>query len=183
MEAILGSICVFGFNYAPYQWALCQGQILNISQNTALFSLLGNYYGGNGTSTFGLPNLVGRMAIGQGNGAGLPSYQLGQMGGTSTAALNMNTMPMHTHAMTLGMQLDGSGNTGTSTSPVNTYLSYDSADTYSNAAAASSYLQIAPGNILKTDIAGGGGNPFSVNNPSLTMNYCIALAGIFPQRP
>src|ERR1039457_6375869 len=92
----LGEIRMVGFNFAPLGWALCNGQLLNISQNTALFSLIGTFYGGNGTSTFGLPNLQGRVPVHQGNN-GFASYVLGQLSGTENVTLLSNNMPIHNH--------------------------------------------------------------------------------------
>src|SRR6478736_3565120 len=96
-DQFLAEIRIFGFNFAPTGWALCNGQLLPISQNTALFSLLGTTYGGNGTSNFALPNLQDRMAVGAGQGPGLSNYTLGQTGGTNTATLSVATMPSHNH--------------------------------------------------------------------------------------
>src|SRR5581483_6644516 len=100
MEAFVGTILTFGFNFAPSQWALCNGQTMAISQNAALFSLLGTFYGGNGVSNFQLPNLQSRLPIGMGQGLGLSQYVIGQTAGTENAALTINNMPSHTHAAT-----------------------------------------------------------------------------------
>src|SRR4051794_16038468 len=96
-QPFLGEIRMFGGNYAPKNWALCSGQILNISQNTALFSLLGTTYGGNGTTTFALPNLGGNSPLGAGQGPGLANRQLGETGGQTTVTLTPSQMPSHTH--------------------------------------------------------------------------------------
>src|SRR5262245_55172529 len=97
MEPFLGQISVFGFNFPPANWAACQGQIIPISQNTALFSLLGNRFGGNGTSTFALPNLQGTVGVGQGQLPGGQTYSVGQAGGLATVALSRAETPPHTH--------------------------------------------------------------------------------------
>jgi len=99
-EPFLGEICWIGFNFAPRGWALCDGQLLSISQNDALFSLLGTTYGGDGRTTFGLPDLRGRSPIHVGQGPGLSNYQWGQKGGVETVTLTINQMPSHTHAIT-----------------------------------------------------------------------------------
>ena len=96
-EPFLGQIMLVGFNFAPVGWALCNGQILSITQNTALFSLLGTTYGGNGTTTFALPDLRGRAAVGFGQGPGLSNYDLGQSTGTETVTLTVGQMPAHNH--------------------------------------------------------------------------------------
>src|ERR1041385_3867939 len=95
----LGAICMFGFNFAPRGWAFCNGQILPIAQNTALFSLLGTTYGGNGQTTFALPDLRGRVPIHFGQGPGLSLYDLGQVGGSETVTLTPSTMPAHNHSL------------------------------------------------------------------------------------
>jgi microcystin-dependent protein len=95
----IGEIRMFGGNFAPRQWALCDGQLLSIAQYQALFSLLGTTYGGNGVSTFALPNLQGRLALGYGQGPGLSNYALGQTGGSETVTLTTSTMPGHNHSL------------------------------------------------------------------------------------
>src|SRR3954466_13993392 len=95
----IGQISLFGGNFAPRGWAFCNGQLLAISQNTALFSILGTTYGGNGQTTFALPNLRGRMAIGAGTGPGLGAVQLGEQGGTSSVTLTLSNLPAHAHTI------------------------------------------------------------------------------------
>src|ERR1700722_19289318 len=99
MNPFIGQILMFGFNFAPIGWALCNGQMLSIAQNTALFSLLGTYYGGDGVSTFALPNLQGRVPIHQGSGIGLSPYTIGQSAGSENITLLANQMPTHNHLM------------------------------------------------------------------------------------
>jgi len=115
-DPFLGEIRIFGFNFAPTGWALCNGQLLPISQNTALFSLLGTTYGGNGTTTFALPNLQNGAPLQQGQGAGLSPYALGQVGGETAVTLITNEIPAHTHTPAC---LNGAG---TSTSPAGNVL-------------------------------------------------------------
>src|SRR5215510_5189967 len=100
-EPFLGEIIMFGGNFAPRGWALCNGQILSIAQNTALFSILGTTYGGNGQTTFGLPDFRGRVPVSQGAGPGLSSYDLGEMPATESTTLLINQMPAHTHTATV----------------------------------------------------------------------------------
>ncbi|TGE14486.1 phage tail protein [Hymenobacter elongatus] len=168
-DAFVGEICVFPFNFAPTGWAFCNGQLLPISQNTALFSLLGTYYGGDGKSTFALPNLQGQVAVGQGQGPGLSNYDLGQQSGSSTVTLLTSELPAHTHTLALTYSTE----LGTLGSPDNAYLAsngsgepqYEPSGTGSSAGGAVS--ESAPHNNMQ---------------PYLALNYCIALRGIFPPR-
>src|SRR6478735_609918 len=111
-DPFVAEIRIFGFNFAPKGWAFCDGQLLPISQNTALFSLLGTFYGGDGKSTFALPDMAGNVAVGQGQGAGLSDYVLGQQSGSDTVTLIQTEMPQHTHA------LQGVAAVGNRTTPV-----------------------------------------------------------------
>jgi microcystin-dependent protein len=178
-EPFLGQITLFAFNFAPRTWALCQGQILPIAQNTALFSLLGTAFGGNGTSTFGLPNLQGRVAVDVGQGPGLSPYTLGDTGGSPQVTLTIQTMASHNHgfAATLDRATvqSASGNvlaTGASGPPqkpnVGTYYSVGSVRS-----------QLAPQSVSLN----GNSQPHNNMQPYLALNYCIALQGIFPPRP
>jgi microcystin-dependent protein len=180
-QPYLGQVQLFGFNFAPTGWALCQGQTLSINQYVALFSVIGTYYGGNGTSTFQLPNLQGAVAIGAGEGAGLSPYVVGEIGGTSTVQVLYSQMPIHNHPFAAstapgttttaaGAQLGvghyaASGKSGTS---------YD-ADFYSSNA---STTGLAP---LSISVAGGN-LPHNNMQPYLALNYCIAMSGVFPSR-
>jgi len=168
-DQYLGEIRMFGFNFAPQGWAFCNGQILPISQNTALFSLLGTTYGGNGTSTFGLPNLQGRVAIHQGQGLGLSPYDLGQVGGTETVTLTQNQMPQHNHSV------NASSAPGTGGRPGGAVLARAPDDVY----AASSDGTTMLANMVGT---AGGSQPHSNIQPYVVVTFCIALQGIFPSR-
>ena len=184
-EPFLAEIVMFAGNFAPRGWALCQGQILSIAQNTALFSLLGTTYGGNGVTTFALPDLRGRVPVGAGQGPGLSSIAQGEVAGSETVTLLATQMPTHTHAATLGTLViqakDGAGN---SASPANAVPAAEAAGvtaTYStaspNASMATTALSGAPA-IAES----GGSQPAPIRNPYLGMNYIIALEGIFPSR-
>jgi microcystin-dependent protein len=177
MEVYVGTIMGFGFNFAPRGWMTCQGQILSIAQNTALFSLLGVTYGGNGQTTFGLPNLGGRMAMGQSS-----QYQMGEMAGTPTATLTIANMPMHTHTVAASTTL-GASPTPSNTS-VLTHAHYQDSNT-GNSVDVSIYGP-PDGNMttLSPQAIGvsGGSQPFSTISPYLVINYCIATQGIFPSR-
>src|SRR4051812_7800649 len=121
-EPFIGEIRVVGFNFAPRGWAMCNGQLMSIAQNTALFSLLGTQFGGDGRVTFGLPDLRGRVPLGQGQGPGLPNYTIGELAGEAAHTLISNEMPMHNH-------LVSAANTSDATSPANAYLGSDSRGT------------------------------------------------------
>lgn len=164
MDPFIGQIMLVGFNFAPKGWALCNGQLLSIQQNTALFSLLGTQYGGNGATTFGLPDLRGRVPIHQGQGPGLSHRQIGEYGGQETATLSINNLPPHTHSLL-----------GTATEQTTDRPSATVAPAIGNA-----YGQ-PTGSPQQTGISGAG-QPFSTTAPFLTMNYVIALQGIFPSR-
>jgi len=169
-EPFLGMIIIVPYNFAPRGWAFCNGQILSIAQNTALFSLLGTTYGGNGQTTFALPDLRGRFPNSAGQGPGLSNYDLGQVSGTESVTLTINNMPGHTHTFAPPAVNDDAS----STIPVGNAPATASANTFApNPTAA-----MAGGNTGIT----GGSQPFSPMNPYLTLNYCIALEGIFPSR-
>ena len=179
-DQFVGEIDIFGFNFAPKGWALCQGQLLPISQNTALFSLLGTYYGGNGTSTFGLPNLQGRIPNhaggSSGQGSGLSTYDLGETGGESTVTLLSSEIPSHTHTV-----------------PVSTADAKVSTPTTANVVAGvgggrgggagPAYGTTNLANMASpTGNAAGSSQPHNNMAPYIALNYCIALQGIFPSR-
>jgi microcystin-dependent protein len=168
----LGEIRPVPYNFAPFGWAFCNGQILSISQNTALFSLLGTNFGGNGTSTFGLPNLPGSVPLCMGQGPGLSLYNIGDVVGSATVTLSQGQMAAHNHpAIADSGRLSATLNT-----PVGNAWGKSGADTpYSSGAP---NVTMSPNS---TTPAGGGG---AHNNlmPYLTINYIIALQGIYPQR-
>ena len=164
----LGMIIIVPYNFNPRGWAFCNGQILPIVQNTALFSLLGTTYGGNGQTTFALPDLRGRVPNSSGQGPGLASYDLGQVGGTENTTLTINQMPQHAHTVNPNCTNNASG----STKPAGNFPA--AADAYN--AAADQVM-----GATNTSIAGGSA-PFPNLGPYLTLNFCIALEGIYPSR-
>ena len=172
LEPFLGMIALFGFNFAPKDWALCNGQLMSISQNSALFALLGTMYGGDGVTTFALPNLQGRVPLGMGNGPGLTPRTQGEMSGTENVTLLSTQMPQHNHFMT------ASGDAPTVTSPSDGSLG--------TAARGSSAIYVSgattPVNMASSTSMTGGNQPHSNMQPYIAMNYCIALTGVFPQR-
>jgi microcystin-dependent protein len=174
-EPFLAEIVMFAGNFAPRGWAFCQGQILPIAQNTALFSLLGTTYGGNGQTTYALPDLRGRVPVGTGQGPGLPSVSLGEVSGEPTHTLIITEMPAHNHAA----QAAGHSDPGTSSSPGGgVWATSTSRDNM--------YINTPPNspmaaNTVTVGIAGGS-QPHNNMQPYLVLNYCIAITGIFPSR-
>jgi len=166
-EPFLAQIMMFGGNFAPRGWAFCSGQILPIAQNTALFSLLGTTYGGNGQTTFALPDLRGRVPMHPGQGPGLASYDLGQVGGAESATLTVNNLPTHNHlAASSQAAATGSRPSGAVPSAGGSY------------AASGDGCTLNPAFIQNT----GGNQPFDQHQPYLCVNFIIALEGIFPSR-
>ena len=171
-EPIIGEIRMFAGNFAPKGWAFCQGQILPIAQNTALFSLLGTTYGGNGTTTFALPDLRGRVPVGFGQGPGLSNRVIGEQFGSELVTLNINQMPSHYHTVN-AVTTEGNQNLPTNSLPANT-KTLDK-----------EYSTVAPNTTMNPTMIGvsGGSQPFGVMQPSLGMNYIICVNGIYPSRP
>ena len=173
MDPFLAEIRIFPFNFAPKGWAFCDGQILPISQNTALFALLGTTYGGDGKSTFALPDLQGNSAMHPGQGQGLSLRDLGEMGGTESVTLLVSEIPAHTHTMnSLNIQ-------STTTTPTTGTALGRSVNGNAYADAASGFQTFAPEALTPA----GGSLPHNNLQPYLTLNFCIALQGVFPQRP
>lgn len=177
MQVYVGTICVFGFNFAPYQWAFCNGQLMAISQNTALFSLLGTYYGGNGTSNFALPNLQGRVSNSQGQLAGGSTYVIGEMAGSETTTILSSNMPAHNHPLTFSINVNNTTQTGAS--PAATFPAVAATTKVTAASSVAGKFMANPTVTLGTS---GGTVPISITDPSLVMNYCISLYGIYPTR-
>jgi microcystin-dependent protein len=174
-DQFVAEIRIFPFYFAPTGWAMCNGQILPISQNTALFSLLGTMYGGDGKSNFALPNLQGAAALNAGWGPGLSGYTLGQSGGSENVTLLVSEMPSHTHTVA---GKTGAGNAADPTDMVwanpagrpvpDSFVNGNSSQVVMSASA----LSVA-----------GGSQPHNNMMPYLALNFCIALQGIYPQRP
>ena len=177
-KILLGQIVETPYNYCPVNFLPANGQILPIAQNTALYSLLGTTYGGNGQTTFALPDLRGRAGIHLGQGPGLPSYVLGEIGGTETTTLTLSQLPSHSHVGNL---------IGTSAGPDSEKVKKSAPATFPPGTEGQYNRTVPPtvamaAGAVTTDPAGGG-QPFSNRDPYLTMNYCIAVAGIFPAHP
>lgn len=170
----IGEIANFGLNFCPRGWTAAGGQILSIAQNTALFSLLGTTYGGNGQTTFALPDLRGRAGVGQGQGPGLSPQTLGQIEGTENTTLISTQMPIHNHAVLIKV----SGANGTAGVGIRNTLAASTVARF--------FSGVTPANFMDAttlEIRPAGGNqPFAKLPPYLTTQYCIALEGIFPSR-
>lgn len=182
-QPFIGQISMFANNFAPRAYAFCNGQLLPIAQNQALFALIGTYYGGNGQTNFGLPNLQGRTPIHFGNGAGLQSRQMSETGGTNTITLTTANLPQHTHSLTV------SAAQGTLPAPVAGAV--PASPRPASGSGTGSFYAVpgaGPANLTQTAMApstianSGGGQPIDHRMPSLAVNFCIALQGIFPSR-
>jgi microcystin-dependent protein len=171
-DPFLGEIRLFPYNFAPQGWAFCNGQIMAISQNTALFSLLGTTYGGNGTTDFALPDLRSRLAVSSGQGPGLSNYVLGQQSGTENVTLTQNQGPAHSHTVSAAAN-DGPPSV---TRPGGAVMARVTTAIYASGGDGSTTMA---GN---TTTVSGGGAPVPIIQPLLALNYCIALQGIFPSR-
>jgi microcystin-dependent protein len=176
MEGMIGEIRLFAGNFAPRSWAFCQGQVLSIASNSALFSILGTTYGGNGQTTFALPNFQGRDVIGTGTGPGLNTFSLGQQGGTETNTLSVSNLPAHTHEMMasadspIGNSASGAvlaSNSRSTTPPMPNIYDAGSSN---------------PVTMASTTGNSGGNIPMTNMQPYLVLNYIICLQGLFPVR-
>lgn len=173
-EPFLGEIKMVGFNFEPNGYLYCNGQILAIALNTALFSLLGTYYGGNGQTTFALPDFRGRVPTHWGQGPGLSSYTIGQVAGNETTTLITNNLPNHAHSFAPPV-VTGMANTSTADSSTVLAVPDGGEQIYSTA---------APNGTLKAGNTGGAGSnqPFSNMQPYTTITFVIAVEGIYPSR-
>ncbi len=174
MEGTIAEIRMFAGNFAPKSWAFCYGQIMSIAQNTALFSLLGTTYGGNGTTTFALPDFRSRVPIGTGQGPGLSSYVLGQVSGVENVSLLQSNLPAHTHFMT-----------GTSAGPTQGTAAGGYLATTSRTAAMPNIYAAAGGTVVpmgSQTTPAGSNVPVSIVQPYLAMNFIICMYGIYPSR-
>lgn len=179
MDFYIGSIYAFGFNYAPVGWQKCDGSLLQISQYETLYVLIGTTYGGDGVSTFAVPNLQGRVPLGTGQGTGLSNYTIGQRAGSESVTLNANNLPTHNHSSTIAVPV--SARNGDSGDPTGRYLGLaDSTigNTYNATATDSTTMALSTG----TTSPFGQGTPAAILNPYQAINYCICLEGLFPSR-
>ncbi|WP_191489298.1 phage tail protein [Pseudomonas sp. FEN] len=195
MEVFLGTIQMFGFNYAPYGWALCNGQLMSLSQYQALFAVMGTAYGGNGQTNFGLPNLQSRLAIGQGTGSNLSTRVMGEFNGTEQVSILSSNLPPQV-IPTTGLTVNTTVNlASTPSNPVNAptpthaYIGASiasgppSASIYSDAQGASPVALKGVSNAFSGTLSTpGGSQPLGTMNPFLVVNFSIALQGVFPSR-
>ena len=188
MDPFIGQIMMFGGNFAPRGWALCDGQLLAISSNSALFSILGTTYGGDGRTTFGLPDLRGRFPLHPGNGPGLSPVNLGQKRGSESVTLSVNNLPAHNHPFTftpnpISASMGSNSSEANTDDPDGAYPAVSNNDIYSDS---------ADGTMSAITVSGGGGTgeigftgngvPVSTVNPGLGVNFIIALQGVYPSR-
>lgn len=176
MDAFIGEVRIFGFTFAPRNWAFCDGQLLSIAQNTALFSIIGTYYGGNGQTTFALPNFQGRTGIHQGTGPGLSSYVVGEESGTETVTLLQGQLPMHNHNVNTISPSTQSQELFTPTSAA--FLASSNPEQLYNDATPSPTTNLAPTAITVS----GQGLPHDNMQPYLVLNFSICMFGVFPSR-
>jgi microcystin-dependent protein len=173
MDPFVAEIRIFPFNFAPHGWAFCDGQLLPISQNTALFSLLGTTYGGDGKSTFALPNLQGRTPMHPGQGPGLSLHDLGEEGGSETVALLQSEIPAHSHGLRAATDPADNNFPSPNHSLANSQKSFGyQTNTTQN------LVNLAASALTQT----GGDQPHNNLMPYLTFNFCIAMQGVFPPR-
>ena len=199
METYMGTIVAWAPNYAPSQWLFCLGQTLSISANNALFAILGTTYGGNGTTTFQLPNLAGRVPVGVGTGAGLTTYTLGEVGGTEKVTLNITNLPSHTHVATVAglainsITIKASSQDATDHAPSPTANSIAAPIYIGDGSQVAGFNNVAPDTALSVAASGtvsgtvtnaltGGNLPIPIIQPYLALNYIICTQGIFPPR-
>lgn len=174
-QPYVGEVRMFGGNFAPVGWAFCNGQPMSISEYEVLYSLIGTTYGGNGTTTFNLPNLQGRLCVGMGQGLGLSNYVIGQAGGTETVTLTTAQMPVHNHPLSA------------TTTPANQASPTTTSLTAADASGTHTYTSTPPapvtGNFIASAVSNTGGNqPHTNLMPSLCVSFIIALLGVYPSQ-
>lgn len=190
MDPYMAQILAFAFGWAPMGWQTCDGSILQISQNSALYSLLGTYFGGNGTQTFGIPDLRGRVILGQGNGTGLTPRPFASMGGVEQVALSQNEMPIHSHTAVFtgnSVTIKANATAGANATPSsrNNALGALTSGSLYNGTAPDIALNVGGGAVTGTVAVANAGQSIGHNNmqPFTVLNYCIATQGIYPTRP
>ena len=169
MDHFIATILMFGGNFAPQDWAFCDGQSMPIGQYQALFSLLGTTYGGNGQTTFNLPDMRGRVPMHRGQGPGLNNHSLGEQGGAQTVTLTLNQLPAHTHPVSIGIA------SGTASAGGDGKVLSNDAPIYTNAATDKALRNFPLPSV-------GGNQPTSIMQPYLCVNFIICLQGIYPSR-
>ena len=180
MDEYIAMIKLFAGNYAPQGFMLCQGQLLNIASNTALFSLLGTTYGGDGINTFALPDFRGRASVGTGQGPGMSYIVEGQMAGSNNVSINNAQLPMHTHTAIVSVKPPVNGEGANADAPDNSYPAPSASQIYSTSPTPGLYGATYLAN-MSVGLAGGS-QPLSIDNPYLGMNYIICVEGYYPPR-
>ncbi len=180
MDGYIATITAVGYSWAPRNWASCNGQLLSINSNTALFSLIGTIYGGDGRTTFALPDLRGRSMVHQGNGSGLSPATIGQKGGVEYVTLNNNHLPSHNHSVSGTVTIGASDEDANETDPTNQVLAVSGSNIYRSSASSGVALggTSFSGQIGNT----GGGQSFDNRSPFLVANVVICLLGTYPSR-
>jgi microcystin-dependent protein len=178
MEGVIGFTTLFAGNFAPKNWAFCQGQTINIQSNTALYSLIGTFYGGNGTTNFKLPDLQGRAVVGVGQGPGLSDYLIGQVGGAEAVTVTVQQMPAHVHPVQVTITQNGASGATLASPADNTYGSDNSGTAYTSPA--NTGLKPFAGSITMQNA--GLGTPVPTVNPYMALNYIICQYGVYPSR-
>ncbi|KAA9339017.1 phage tail protein [Adhaeribacter soli] len=180
MDEYLAIIKMFAGNFAPRGFAFCQGQIISINSNMALFSLLGTVYGGDGVNTFGLPDLRGRIPVGTGQGPGMHLIQLGEMAGTEYVTILPSQMPMHTHPAQVSVQPPVNADSANTETPEGTFMAISNSQIYTDTPGSGQVGGAFPAKV--TIGVAGGSQPLPIRNPYLGMNYVICTEGVYPSR-
>lgn len=180
MTPYIGEIRIFGGNFAPVGWLFCKGQLLPINEYDTLYALIGTTYGGDGVTTFALPNMSSRLVAGQGQLPGGANYLMGQTLGTETVTLNSNQLPVHTHALLATVGVPESGTV--SNDPTGNYFGFGGASAYTTALGDNPGTLAANSVVGQVGAAGGGQNHANIQ-PVLAINYIIATQGIYPSQP
>lgn len=182
MEGYISEIRIFAGNFEPLSWAFCQGQLMSIAENTALFALIGTTYGGDGQTTFALPDFRSRVPIHTGQGPGLSAYVLGQTGGSETNTLTANNVNGHTHVVTGNAGIVSATGDGQAASPVNNFPANNGDAIYGSATDNSSLAPASLSGISVAPQTPSGNNPINNIQPYLALNFIICLEGIFPSQ-
>ena len=180
MNGVIGQVKLFAGNFAPRAWAFCNGQLMSIASNTALFSIIGTTYGGDGRTTFALPDLRGRAPVSAGTGPGLSTRKLGSRSGVEDVTLNQLQIPSHFHTAMANINIPCYPNNGTEDTPVENYLANDSGRPNEFSNTADSYMAAFDNDVTLGNT--GGSRAHSNMPPYLTLNYIICLEGVFPSR-
>lgn len=180
MDGFIGQICMFAGNFAPRNWSFCNGDIINIASNTALFSIIGTNYGGNGQTTFSLPDTRGRVVVGVGQAPGLSNYDSGQRGGSSATTITAAQMPAHTHGIAVTSMIHSNENASDNVSPASEFWGPATTNAYSTKVDTAMATDAISVNITLGNM--GGSQPFDNSQPYLGMNYVICMFGMYPAR-